>query len=185
MLNTMNFYLWFLLVLGMLHEFEEIIMIEAWFGRHKEKIKITWPKRMPFGLNHAGPYLTSSIAIGILSQFIVGILICLFCAIFNNYYAWYGFNVGFVLNTLLLHVRDVIKFKGYTPGFVTGAVLFFPFIWILYQANTLLHYGALEIVLATVVVNVVGMFVVFRLLHKAMASWSKKLVQYSGAEARQ
>jgi hypothetical protein len=178
----MGFFLWLVPVLIMIHEFEEIIMIEAWHERYKEKINSIWPQKKPFGLDHAGPYLTTAISIGVLSQLIVMVLVSLLCAAFDNYYVWYGFNVGFLVNTLLLHTKDVIKFKGYTPGIVTSAILFIPVIWILYQANTLLHYGVLEIILSTVLVNVLEMFVVFKLLHTSMRSWSEWLVNYAKGE---
>ena len=100
----------------------------------------------------------------------------------DNYYVWFGLNVGFLINTVLLHLRDVIRFKGYTPGIITSAILFIPSIWILYQANTILNYSALEIVLSTILVNVVGAFAVFRLLHKSMVSWSERLVKYAKGE---
>jgi hypothetical protein len=170
-------------VLLMIHEFEEIFMIEVWYLRNKEKIKSVWPKRKPFGLDNAGQYLTPSISIGIFCQFIVIVLICLLCAVFKNYYAWYGFGVGFVLNTFLLHLRDVIKFKGYTPGIITSVIISIPCIGILYQTATILDYGWLEIILSTVLMNVIGGFLVFRLLHKAMVSFSKWLIKYSKVEA--
>lgn len=181
----MAFFVWLLPVLFTIHEFEEIFMIEAWYEGHKEKINRLWPKKKPFGLDHAGPYLTASIAIGIFCEFIVVILICFLCAIFNNYYVWYGFAVGFVLNSILLHGRDFIKFKGYTPGIVSIAVLFFPTIWILYQSNTILHYGVWEIVLSTILVNVIFGLATFKVLHKSMISWSAWLHKYSKAETKE
>jgi hypothetical protein len=182
-MNTMDALVWMFPVLFMIHEFEEIFMIEAWWTRNKEKIKATWPKVMPFGLNYAGPYLSASIAIAIFTEFILIIVVCLVCAIFKNYYAWYGFLVGVVLHMFLLHLRDVIKFKGYTPGIITCALLVIPAIWMLYQANTMLHYGVLEIVLSWFGMQFVGWLVLFRYLHKATVSFSKWLSKYAKAES--
>lgn len=184
-MNTMSFFLWLVPVIFMIHEFEEIFMIEAWYGGHKEKISRVWPQKKPFGLDHVGPNLTASIAIGIFCEFIIVLLICLLCAIFQNYYAWYGFIVGDVLHLLFLHLRDFIKFKGYTPGIITGAIIFIPYLWILYQANTILHYGVLEVVLSTVLVYVISMFLTFKFLHKSMGSWSERLYKYSKAETKE
>lgn len=160
-------------------------MVEAWYEGYKEKIKRVWPKRMPFGLDFAGPYLTASIGIGIFYEFIIVVLICLLCAIFQNYYAWYGFYIGFVFHLLTPHLTDVIKFKGYTPGIITGAIVFIPSIWMLYQTATILHYGVLEIVLSAVVMQGLLSFIVFRNLHQSMVSWSKRLYQYSKAETKE
>jgi hypothetical protein len=181
MLNTMGFYLWLMPVLFMIHEFEEIFMIEAWSERHKEKINQIWPTKKPFGLDNAGPYLSACIGIGIFSEFIMIFLICLICVIFQNYYAWVGIFVGFLIHMLSPHGTDVIKFKGYTPGIITGAIVFIPCLWVLYQANTILHYGVLEVALSTVGMWLVEGFITFKVLHKAMASWSKQLYQYAQA----
>jgi hypothetical protein len=183
-MNTMDFFVWLLPVLFMIHEFEEIFMAEPWFSRNKEKIKTIWPKKKPFGLDYAENYITSSIAIGIFSEFIFVILICLLCAIFQNYYAWYGFLLGFVLAMPLQHGGVCLKFKGYVPGIVTSAILFIPCIWVLYQTETILHYGVLEIVLSTAIINGIGGLITFNLLHKSMASWSTWLYKYSKAETK-
>lgn len=181
-MKTMGFIVWLLPILFMLHDFEEIFMAEVWYSRYKDKIKTLWPKKLPFGLDQAESNLTASITIGVLSEFIVMILVCLFSVIFNNYIVWYGFFVGFVLTMPLLHLRDYIRFRNYVPGIVTCAILFIPCIWILYQANTILHYGFLAIVLSTVLVNVIGGFFTFKFLHGSMTTWSKWLNNYSKAE---
>lgn len=179
MLNTMGFYLWLMPVLFLVHEFEEIFMIEAWFSRYGERIKSTWPKLMPFGLNNARPHLTATISIAIFFEFILVILVCLVGAIFQNYYAWYGFLAANVIHMLTLHLGNTIKFKGYMPGIITCAITFIPCVWMLYQAAAILHYGVLEVVLSTVGMWLLEGLLTFKVLHKAMASLSKKLEQYS------
>jgi hypothetical protein len=181
MLNTMGFYLWLLPVLFMIHEFEEIFMIEAWSSRYQEKINRIWPTKKPFGLDYAGNHITARIGIGIFCEFLLVIVICLLCAIFQNYYAWYGFLVGLVLHPLL-HLSVCIKFKGYVPGIITLAIVFIPGVWVLYQANTILHYGVIEIVLSAVILYVIEGLFTFRVLHKAMPTWSRWLDNYSRAK---
>ena len=184
-MNTMGFYLWLLPVLLMIHEFEEIFMIEVWYEGHKEKINQIWPKKKPFGLDRPGPFLTATISIGICAEYIGIILVCVLCAIFDNYYAWFGISAGFVLNSIFLHGRDFLRFKGYTPGFITSIVLIIPTIVILAQANTLLHYNWIEIVLSTIITNVVFGFVAFKVLHKSMPTWSAWLIKYSKKEVQE
>lgn len=182
-MNTMGFFVWVLPVLFLVHEFEEIFMIEAWYERRKEKISKIWPQKKPFGLDHAGPFLSASISIGIFSEFIVVVLICLLCVIFENYYAWYGLFAGFLLHLPVLHGMVTSKFKGYSPGVVTGAIVLVPFIWVLYRAAILLDYGILEVVLSTVIVQFLMTVLVFRGLHKLMTPWSARLVQYASGAA--
>jgi hypothetical protein len=184
-MNTMGFYVWLLPVLFMIHEFEEIFMIETWFDGHKEKINRLWPTKKPFGLDNTVKYLTPTIAIGIFGEFVITILICLFCLIFDNYYVWYAFTVGFILMSVLLHGRLTIQFKGYTPGIVTIAILLIPCIWLLYQSNTILHYGAVDIIVSTLVVNGLFGLASFRLLHNAMIPTSKWLSKIAETETRE
>jgi hypothetical protein len=182
MLNTMGFFVWLMPVIFMVHEFEEIFMVEAWASRHKEKIHAIWPTKKPFGLDHAGPYLSATIGIGIFVEFLFAILISALCVVFNNYYAWFGFWIGYVFHMFFPHLWVTIKFKGYLPGIITGMITLIPSVWVLYQANTIVHYGVLELVLSVVVIHLIVTFLVFRGLHKAMAFWSRKLVQYSQGE---
>lgn len=178
-MNTMSFLLWMLPILFMIHEFEEIIMIEVWHDRYKEKINRLWPKRKPFGLDHVAPYLTPTINIGILIQFIPLLLICFLCAIIDNYYLWYGYIIGFLIMGTFLHVRDFIFFKGYTPGIITTALNFFPLIFLLYKANTILQYNALEIILSTIGVNALLAVFGLKFLHKLAITWAKLLSRYA------
>jgi hypothetical protein len=181
-MNTMDFFVWLFPVIFMIHEFEEIFMVEAWAERYKEKIQRVWPTKKPFGLDNAGPYLSATIGIGIFAEFILMLLICLLCVIFQNYYAWVGIFVGFLFHFFWPHLAVCIKFKGYVPGMITGAIIFIPSIWVLYQAISILQYGLLAVVLSALVMQVVEGFITFKVLHKSMASWSKKLVQYAKAQ---
>jgi hypothetical protein len=40
-MNTMNFIVWMLPIIFMIHDFEEILMAEVWGKRYKEKINQT------------------------------------------------------------------------------------------------------------------------------------------------
>jgi len=181
MLNTMGFFVWLMPIIFMVHEFEEIFMVEAWASRHKEKIHAIWPTKKPFGLDYAGPYLTATIAIGIFYEFLFAILISVLCAILNNYYVWFGFWISYTFHLFFPHLWVTIKFKGYLPGIITGVITLIPTVWVLYQANTILHYGVLVLVLSTVAMYLINGFLVFGNLHKWMATWSKQLIQYSQA----
>jgi len=182
-MNTITFYVWLFLAFFMIHEFEEIFMAEAWWIGNKEKIKALWKKFIPFGLEYAGPYLTASIAIAISWEFLLFFAVSLLCGIFNNYYVWFGMVVFFILHSAILHLRDFIRFKGYTPGIVTSAILFIPLVWLLYQANAILHYGIWEILLSVVLGQVVLYFGLgMGRLHKSLLLWSKLLCKYSKTE---
>ena len=50
-MKTMSFLVWSLPILYMLHDFEEIILAEAWTSRYKKEINQCFGNNQPFGLN--------------------------------------------------------------------------------------------------------------------------------------
>lgn len=178
-MKSMYFLAWLPLVFYFFHDMEEVFMAEAWYGRYKDRIDALWPKKKPFGLDYIDKNVTASIAIGVTVQGIPIFLICLLSVIFDNYWIWYGSLVGSVIHMLLLHLGGVIKLKRYFPGIVTSAILFVPSLWLLYEANRILQYSVLTIVIATVGTGVVSGFIGLKFLHKRMIIWSRKLQNYS------
>jgi hypothetical protein len=44
-MNTMSFIVWMFPIIFMLHDFEEIIMVEAWGNRYRKAINTAWPQK--------------------------------------------------------------------------------------------------------------------------------------------
>lgn len=183
-MNNIVFWVWLLPVLFMLHDFEEIVMAEAWGDRYKTKINKVWPKRQPFGLKYVNKsYQTASFSIGVEVIFLFYTLISFFSVLFNNYFLWYAIMIGLLLHFILLHIVMSIRFKGYVPGVITSVIFLFPNGWLLYYAQETLHYSLPTIVLACATVVALAA-ILFPILHKSMGPWSNWIKKYSSIKTK-
>lgn len=183
-MNTMNFIVWMLPIIFMLHDFEEIIMTEVWGVRYRKEVSATWPKRQPFGLNYVKFYCTPTFSVGVEFIFLLSSLFSLFSVIFQNYFLWYGAFLGVTLHFILVHMLGCVKFKHYVPGVITSAIFLLPSTWFLYNAKKILHYN-LETILLTCLVGIILTIILIPVLHKAMGSWSKWLHKYSETQTKE
>lgn len=158
-------------------------MIEVWYKRNETKINQLCPTRKPFGLEKFGSdfrnkSVTANIAFGILTEVIFFGVMSILSVVFEYYLIWYAALIGSLIISNLIHFRDFIKFKQYTPGILTTIIFLIPMVWIFYQSTIILDYGILEIIIATLLVNVLMMVIVFQVLHRLM-NVTKKLFRES------
>lgn len=85
-MNTINTIVWLFPVIFMLHDFEEIIFVEAWKRKYKRKIQTTKMKKIPF----ADLGSTPSFSIGVLIEFFIISALSLSACIFDWYFLWLG-----------------------------------------------------------------------------------------------
>lgn len=159
-MNSMGFLVWFLPVIFMVHDFEEIIMAEVWGNRFNQKIQRLFPGRRPFGLgkNHAWYTPVLSIAVGL--EFLLFSAICFFSVAYQNYFLWFSAFLGLIIHMVFIHIAVCFPFKGYVPGVVTSIASLPPAIIVLaaaincvkYSAGTILVAGLLGIILLAVIV---------------------------------
>lgn len=182
-MRTMNFIVWMLPVIFMLHDFEEIIMAEVWAKRYKKQINALWPGRQPFGLNYIHNCYTPTFSIGVGVEFILFSLISLLSVGFDGYFVWYSAFLGVLIHMAVIHIPICLRFKNYVPGVITSIIFLFPGIWLLYRAETILHYST-EALVFTCLLGVLLMGVLIPLLHKLMSFWSQWLYKYSEAPVK-
>jgi hypothetical protein len=161
---------WLLPVIFMMHDFEEIFLIEAWKNRFAEQLKAA--KNPPFAEMHD----TASFSIGIALEFVFLSVVTLFACIFDSYYLWYGLFFGFAFH-LLLHCFLTIKFKHYVPGVVSAIPFLALSIMILWKSYELCRFaiGTLAICCVGGVAFVLAMILV---LHKLMPTFEKWVARY-------
>lgn len=177
-MNSMNFIVWMLPVIFMIHDFEEIIMAEVWGKRYRKEINTVWPKMQPFGLKYIHVCQTPTFSIGVGFEFLLFSLISLFSVLFRNYFLWYSAFLGVTLHLVLAHMFMCIKFKHYVPGIITSIIFLLPSIWFLFTAKNILHYS-ISIILLACLLGFVLMITMIPILHKLMGSLSKSLSKYS------
>ena len=147
-MDSMNFIVWLLPVIFMMHDFEEIIMVEVWDKRFHGRIMKKFPKRRPFGLgiNYAWQSPTLSIAVAI--EFVLFSTVSFFSVIFQNYLLWFSAFLGLLIHMVVIHILACFRFKGYVPGAVTSAILLIPGIVYLMKAQSILRYDTGTMLLA-------------------------------------
>ncbi|MCE5189398.1 MAG: HXXEE domain-containing protein [Eubacteriales bacterium] len=184
-MKTLEGLVWFAVALFMVHEFEEILLIKAWAIRYNDKIRSLWPKVKPFGLHlfdsagYAASPITETASIGIGIQFFLIALLTLLSVLFDSYLIWFGFMALTPFTSLFLHSRDVILFKGYTPGILTAVLTAIPTVWILCRVYALSNFGIWETLIATVATNLVIGFLAFKFMHSSATALSMRLQAYA------
>lgn len=182
-MKNINFIVWLLPIIFIIHDFEEIIMAEVWGKRYRNEIKIVFPKRKPFGLNYIQYCHTPTFTVAVELEFLLFTLISLFSAIFQSYVLWFGAFLGVIIHMIIIHIPLCTRFKNYVPGIITSVVLILPSIWILYIAAKIMNYGVGTIMLACVM-GIALMIAIIPALHKLMGSWSIWLHKYSEVQKK-
>jgi hypothetical protein len=177
-MNNMNFIVWMLPIIFMLHDFEEIIMAEVWGKRYRKAINSAWPKMQPFGLKYVDKCHTSSLSIQVEVLFLFFSLLSFFSVLFQNYFLWYGAFLGVALHLIFIHMLICIRFKHYVPGVITSIIFLFPSAWLLFTAKKILHYDVNTIMLACPV-GIALTAILLPTLHKLMSPLSRVLYKYS------
>ena len=177
-MNSMYFIVWLLPLIYMLHDFEEIFMVDVWAKRYKSEIDAAWPKKQPFGLNYINHCQTPTFAFAVYILLLISTAVSLLSVIFQSYVIWYGVFSGIALHFVLTHVPLCIKMRHYVPGIYSSIILIAPSVWCLYKAAVLLHYGALTILLAMLAGIALSIFIML-FFHKEMGNWSAMLYKYS------
>ena len=113
-------FIWTFPVIFMLHDFEEIIMINAWKQKRKKYIESLKTGHVPFDFNAS----TASFSIAVAEEFLIISIITLVSSLINNYIIWYGFFIAFTLH-LFIHLFQFIFFKKYVPSIITS-IIFIP-----------------------------------------------------------
>ena len=172
-MNIMNAIAWLFPIIFMIHDFEEIVMINAWQEKNKQYIKNMKDKYIPFKFKGS----TASISFGVAIEFVIISVLTIISYLLNSYVVWFGLFVAFVLH-LLFHVLMCINFKKYVPGVVTS-IIFFPLCcFMVYSTNISLHYN-ISTVLFSILIGTLIMMGIIYILHKSMKKFESWLGKYS------
>lgn len=171
-MTALTIMVWLLPIIFMIHDFEEIIFVEAWKQKNKRKLN-SIGKKAPF--NDLGS--TPSFSIGVLLEFVIFSGVAWFTATSGNYILWLGLFFGFTAH-LVIHCLMVVKFHGYVPGFVTS-IPFVPIsVGIIIYALMVLQLPVLEVVIGFVLGGLVMLGMV-KVLHNYMAKFEQWLTAWS------
>lgn len=166
--------IWLFPILFMIHDFEEILMINVWQKKNEQYIQSRKGKYIPYNFKGS----TASIAFAVALEFIVISTLTIISYLLGSFLAWFGLFVAFTLH-LLFHVVINISFKKYVPGVVTS-IIFIPLcFYMAYKVKTdiLLNHNIFTI-LFCVLISVLLMLSIVYGLHKSVKYFNLWLERY-------
>lgn len=177
-MTSMNAMIWLFPVLFMLHDFEEIILVEAWKKRYKSKLDRIKSGKLVF----SGCDKTSAFSIGVAIEFLIFSLVTLLSSWRGTYSFWYVLFLGFTIH-LIGHCLICILYKFYVPGVITS-ILFLPVsIYLLYAAYQRLSLTVAQVIIYGVM-GILAALLLIQVLHKCMGMFEKALRKYESYEKR-
>jgi len=162
----------------MIHDFEEIVMIKAYQKRNEAYIQTlkTEGKYIPFGFEGTTPVFSIAVAI----EFITFSVISLLSVIFDFYYVWYLFFLGYTAH-FFFHIKMWISFKKYVPATVTS-ILFLPIsCYFVYKISIMLDYSLLTFLLSIVFSSILTAAWIY-IAHKLMKTFGAWLGKYESTQ---
>lgn len=162
-------------ILFMIHEFEEIAMINVWQKRNKQYINSlkSQSKKVPFDFKGS----TASFSLGILEEFLILSVITIISYLLNNYVLFYGLFIAVTFH-FFMHIFFSIHFKGYVPGITTTIILTPFFCFMIYKLNIVLHYTMLTSIFSILIATLL-MMVNLYMLHNIMIKFTELLNKYA------
>ncbi|MFD1412503.1 HXXEE domain-containing protein [Oceanobacillus jeddahense] len=144
--------IWSFLIIFMLHNFEEIIIIERWFSKKYPEVRERIP---PFAIHELEKHkkmtaIQFSIVVYILS--IVASALIVVTVITEQYFLFFGLNIIFALN-IFTHPLQSLLLKCYVPGLWTTLLLIIPY-------NIIVHIAFYQHGLLNLAISMKALFVI-------------------------
>jgi len=129
-INLFTSLIWLVSSVFIIHDFEEIIVIERWLQKNEKELLTKIPKTFHSYFQKIFPKHTAGFALAVLVEYIV-ILLFTIIAIFVKQNYWSVIGILSIVTLLFLHcfthISQSIILKRYTPGVFTAIVLLIPF----------------------------------------------------------
>lgn len=118
--------IWLFLPLFLIHDLEEIITVESWYGTHESRLKARLPRIIQTKIDAALSLKSSQFAVAVLLELTL-LLPFTYLAAEKDTYLWFlSANVIFFLH-VFTHVAQSVRLKTYTPGVVTAIAIVLPY----------------------------------------------------------
>lgn len=172
-MKNINAIAWLFPVLFMIHDFEEIILLEAWRKRYKSKLEKQKLKKIIF----TGCQNTPAFTIGVAIEFLIFSIVSYVACSTQYYSVWYAFFFGFILH-LFGHIITTILYKHYVPGVITG-ILFLPYCAYLFYISGHILSLSISDKLLYCCLGIILMFLIVIVLHKCMDLFERIIKSFS------
>ena len=114
------------LVIFMLHNLEEIIMVERWAKRNYPRVKDRIPSYFQKTIDDLKDITAVQFAIVVFIVSVFGSILILVAVIGDYMFLFFGLAIIFVLN-IFTHPLQSLFLKTYTPGVITSILLVIPY----------------------------------------------------------
>jgi hypothetical protein len=112
--------MWLLPIAFMVHDFEEVIMMQPWYRKNEQYLKARFPRMIP-AIARTGTMSTPAFALAAGEEFAVLSAITLVCVEYGLYDIWAGFLIGFFIH-LVYHIGSFFVIRRYVPYIITSVL---------------------------------------------------------------
>ncbi|MBS4211795.1 HXXEE domain-containing protein [Neobacillus rhizophilus] len=174
---TLTILIWAVASVFIIHDFEEIIVMEGWLKRNEKDILKVLPKRFHNYFIRVFPRHTAGFALAVLVEYI-GILLTIILAMGGAAKHWTLIGILSVVSILFIHsfthICQAIILRRYTPGVATAVILLIPFCLYFYQFALVIEAIDWPMIWISIPVGVI--LVVF--FNQVGLIWGKRLETY-------
>ncbi|MFF2479856.1 HXXEE domain-containing protein [Paenibacillus sp. NPDC058071] len=118
--------IWLFLAAFMIHDLEEIIVMEGWMRKHHSSLQKRLPRTFARLIGKLGPMTGSRFAVPVAFELIAFIPITFYAAERQQYAFFLGINAIMFIH-VFTHLGQSFLLKRYTPGVVTAVVVALPY----------------------------------------------------------
>lgn len=148
-------------ILFIIHDFEEIIFVPKWVHEHQNILKKE--KHPLFG----GVSNSSSLSVGVLEEFLVLVFVSILSMYNHNNMIYLGFFMAYFIH-LVFHILFCIKYRGYVPGVITAIIQIPLCIYIIHNIYFTLNQSCFYIITNSLVCIII-VFINLLLVHKLIS----------------
>ncbi|RFA36332.1 HXXEE domain-containing protein [Virgibacillus dokdonensis] len=148
----MDIFIFIFLIIFMLHNLEEIIMVERWMKKTYPRVKHKVPPFMQKELDDFKDITAAQFAIVVFGVSILASILLLISLTNEQYYLFLGISLAFAIN-IFSHPLQSLLLWCYTPGVITSIFLIIPYYILLFNhlyatdmVNLNMFLGALVVV---------------------------------------
>jgi hypothetical protein len=164
-------------IVFMIHDFEEIIMMQSWMSKNKEYISLKFPKIGNRMVKNFGNQSTASFALAVAEEFIIISIAVVLALQFKWYWLWIALFIAFFIH-LFMHIIQWIVARKYIPAIFTSFLALFYCIYAFRQLMIEYPLSILELICLGVI-GAILMIVNLFIIHKVSAKFEKWLKKYS------
>ena len=156
--------IWLFPILYMFHDFEEIIIIDAWNKKNSEYLEEI--KRKNKYVTYSADNSTASFSAAVLIGFTIITIVTIFSYLFEIYIVWFGLFMAIFIH-FFVHILLGIIYKVYVPGMATSIIFIPIFIYLLVKSNIFSMFNVGSILISILSASVISI-IILNFLHKLM-----------------